>query len=368
MAMDETHFVTQIHPVELTGVRDSGVAALMLLAASMGWNILQKQHQPAKLTARDGTQRRLATDSSCKMSVFQTTLSTIMVHSDYGDIHPVATIELIDRIIAETKVDREHARRLRLAVGETPAEHRQRIANDKAAEQRREPEEHLTQHIADAWLDAPVNSTSIIDEEGELQTYVPFDGEEHGMLVSRQPFQGHYSGGGDHEKAYYYESVTSFERIWEDGYIDYECQVCGMVKRTPRAVASHRQVHTKSGEVERDERYYTAEYRAHREKRLAATKAVEFVDELPLEEQVNERLAEVAEAMVQPRYTGLDDASILGQIIDLILPEVQRNYDTLVAALVEQRDAAEKKLAEVEAEFDALVDLLTSRKQGKGNQ
>ena len=129
--MDETHFVTTIHPLDIGGVRDPGVASLMLLAASLGWNVLRKQHQPVKLLARNGTQKRLPTDSSCKLSVFQTALSTIMVHTE-ADIVP--TIELMDAIIAETKVDREHARRLRLAVGETPAEHRQRLANDKVAD------------------------------------------------------------------------------------------------------------------------------------------------------------------------------------------------------------------------------------------
>ena len=198
MAMDETHFVTQIHPLDVGGVRDPGVASLMLLAASLGWNVLRKQHQPVKLSARNGTQKRLATDSSCKLSVFQTTLSTIMVHTE-ADIVP--TVELMDAIIAETKVDREHARRLRLAVGETPAEHRQRLANDKVA-QRRDEEEHLTQPVGNAWTDDfPVALDNLPDDwtgevdvsedtsalrEGLMVPHTPpFDGEEHGMLVSR---------------------------------------------------------------------------------------------------------------------------------------------------------------------------------------
>ena len=289
------------------------------------------------------------------MSVFQTTLSTIMVHSDYGDIHPVATVELIDRIIAETKVDREHARRLRLAVGETPAEHRQRLANDKVAEQRREPEEHLTFPIAldslgDDWTgEVDVSEdTSALREGLMVPKTPPFDGEEHGELISCEPFQGHYSGGGDHQKAYYYESVTSFERIWEDGYIDYECQVCGMAKGSPRAVASHRQVHTKAGEVERDERIYTAEYRANREKRRGQ-QGVEFVDELP------------EDPTARPNH----ELAILNQIIDLVLPEIEQNYAERIDELIKERDEARKNLAELEGEFDALVAMLTSRKKDR---
>ena len=89
------------------------------------------------LTARDGTQKRLPTDTSCKLSVFQTALSTIMVHTEDNMI---PTVELMDAIIDETKPDRDHARRLRLAVGETPAEHRERLANDKVGAATREVE------------------------------------------------------------------------------------------------------------------------------------------------------------------------------------------------------------------------------------
>ena len=363
MAMDETNFVTQIRPYDVTEVRDHGVAALILLAVSLDWNVLQKSGQPVKLLARDGAQKRLPTDTSCKLSVFQSALSTIMVHTE-DDMVP--TVELMDAIIAEVKPDREHARRLRLAVGETPAEHRERLANDKVA-QRRDEEEHLAQSIGDAWLDAPINSTSIIDEEGELQTYVPFDGEEHGMLVSRAPYVAHYSGGGNtNSEGYVYESVTSLERIWEDGYKDYECTVCGIAKGSPRAVASHRQVHTKTGEVELDMRYMTEEYRtkhrASRNKRKQA-EAVEFVEELPEEGVMSDEEIDAFEVAVNTRPVPSERDEVINAMIRLLLPEVQRNYDAVIDALTQERDAALKKLAEVEGEFDALLDLLNSRKR-----
>lgn len=354
MTTDETHFVTQMHPLDIGGVRDSGVASLMLLAASLGWNVLRKQHQPVKLLARDGAVKRLPTDSSCMISVFQSALSTIMVHTEDDT---VATIELIDAIIAETKVDREHARRLRLAVGETPAEHRERLANDKVA-QRRDEEEHLTQPVGDAWTDIylvneELQDTSALREGLMVPHTPPFDGEEHGELVSREPYVAHYSGGGNsNSKGYTYESVTSLERIWEDGYIDYECVVCGMAKGSPRAVGSHRQVHVRAGEVERDERYMNAAYRARRDERAHAKKEVEFVDELP-EERV--------EAIVSGEPVAGDE--VIAAMTRLLLPGLISDHEAAITALTQERDEAIKRLAEVEGEFDALLDLLNSRKK-----
>ena len=193
MTTDETTFVTHITPVDVGGVRDPGVASLVLLAASLGWNVLKKHNTPVVLTSRDGTQKRLPTDSSCKLSVFQTALSTIMVHTQPG---VMPTIELMDAIIAKTKPSVDHQRRLRLAVGENPATHRQRVANDKVA-QRRDEAEHLHEPIgvivSKALWDEAVASTALDGEtqsaDQEVDVYLvdpplngPFDGEEHGEL------------------------------------------------------------------------------------------------------------------------------------------------------------------------------------------
>ena len=143
MVLEEPTPINHITPVDVTGVRDPGMQSLIMLATSLGWNVMQKHNQPAVITARDGMQKRLPTNTSIRMSVFQTALSSIMAHT--YDVEP--TIELIDEIIKITKPSQDHARRLRLAVGETPAQHRERLANDRAAEQKREPDEHLTEHI-----------------------------------------------------------------------------------------------------------------------------------------------------------------------------------------------------------------------------
>ena len=282
MVMDEQKFVDHVTPVELTGVRDAGMQSLILLAVSLGWNVMKKHNTPVVITARDGMQKRLPTNTSIRMSVFQTALSTIMVHSD--DLLP--TIELIDEIIKITKPSRDHQRRLRLAVGETPAEHRDRIAAAEAEVPDIPKGEHLRQPIGvilskERW-DEAIAAQRIEDkidvyllneelQEGEDTSAIreglmmphtpPFDGEEHGECISRKPFVAQYSGGGNSKSTgYLYEFVTSLERIWEDGYKDYECQVCGLAKGSPRAVGSHRQVHVKAGEVERDLRYVTEEH------------------------------------------------------------------------------------------------------------
>ena len=298
-----------------------------------------------------------------------------MVHSD--DLLP--TIELIDEIIKITKPSRDHQRRLRLAVGETPAEHRDRIAAAEAEVPDIPKGEHLRQPIGvilskERW-DEAIAAQRIEDkidvyllneelQEGEDTSAIreglmmphtpPFDGEEHGECISRKPFVAQYSGGGNSKSTgYLYESVTSLERIWEDGYKDYECQVCGLAKGSPRAVGSHRQVHVKAGEVERDLRYVTEKHRAKRDARdQARREEVEFVDELPpdLEEQ-EQQLVENA------------DGLILDQIRDLVLPGVKSAADRVIAALTTERDEALKKLAEVEGEFDALVDLLNNRRK-----
>ena len=74
MVMDEQKFVDHVTPVELTGVRDAGMQSLILLAVSLGWNVMKKHNTPVVITARDGMQKRLPTNTSIRMSVFQTAL------------------------------------------------------------------------------------------------------------------------------------------------------------------------------------------------------------------------------------------------------------------------------------------------------
>jgi hypothetical protein len=368
MATNETNFVTHVYPINLTGVRDEAVQALILLAASLGWNVLMKRGQPAVLIAHDGMQKRIPTDTSIRMSVFQTALSTIMVHS--GDQEP--TLALIDEIIKMTKPSKDHQRRLRLAVGETPSEHRERVANAERSAPDVPKGEHLTQRI-----EMPVEEDTSALREGLVAPPAgAADGGDHGEIVSREPFHAHYSGHTGYG-AMTYQSEVSLERVWADGYRDYECTFCGKAFKTPRSVGGHRQVHTKAGEAEaigaqpwkrpgaikgRD-----TEWSMTKQARPTA-ETVEFVEELPptkaeLHEQEEPKPIEPVRTVAldhDPEYKALD---IVYQIIELVLPTVQDRANTVIAALTEERDAALSRLAAVEGEFDALVEMLTSRKK-----
>lgn len=113
-------------PIDLSYVDDRNMRALIALAVSLGWNVHHKVHQPAVLTARDGTQRRVPTDTaSVRMSVFQAVLSTILSHTDAEQWRP--TDKLMENLISTFKVDVDHARRMRLAVTETVEDHEQHL-------------------------------------------------------------------------------------------------------------------------------------------------------------------------------------------------------------------------------------------------
>jgi len=239
--------------IDVSGVRDSGMQALVLLARSLDWNVMQKVNNPVVITSRSGVQRRIPTNTSIRMSVFQTHLSSIMLHSTLE-----ATPELMDKIIKSVKPNREQANRLREAVGMSVQEHRRQSEEPipPAVEPGAKP---LTQTIEIQWEEPPMTETnktielprtpykgttplanSTLAPKGGL----PADGNEHGEVVKRGPFiatvhSNDLSGG------YVYESQSSFERIWSDGYYDYECMICTAAYPSAKGVGSHRQVHVK---------------------------------------------------------------------------------------------------------------------------
>ena len=112
-------------PIDVSMVRDPGMKALIILAVSLGWNAHHKLGQPVVITARDGFQKRLPTNTSIRMSVFQTTLAAILFYS----ASTKATPELMEAIIKMTKLDAEHARRMRTSLGDTDVELNDRIVN-----------------------------------------------------------------------------------------------------------------------------------------------------------------------------------------------------------------------------------------------
>jgi hypothetical protein len=149
----EPVYVTQPTPIDLSAVRDHNMQALIGLAVSLGWNVHKKHNGPAVITARDGHQRRIPTDTSIRMSVFQTALSSILLHTDNEQWVPTTT--LAEALIKDFKVDIEHARRLRLSMAESKADHENHLrALESAAGQPKDPQP-VTQRIELEWADPP---------------------------------------------------------------------------------------------------------------------------------------------------------------------------------------------------------------------
>jgi hypothetical protein len=354
---EEPTLATTITPVDLTGVRDAGMRALVLLAASLGWNVLQRANNPIVITARDGTSKRLPTNTSIRMSVYQTALSTIMTHS----VETVPTVELVDKIIDATKLDRDHARRMRIAIGESAQEHKQRLlAMAAGVGKAREAEEHLTQRIEMPVAAEPLaqeaayetgkmapEAVEFVDELpaeeptrawGDDWPDTPADDGDHGGIVSVEPFWAHRSGHGKTSKAYL--SSTARERTWEDGYVDYTCVYCGKAHKSSRGVGSHFQFHYQNGEVPRPTE--------------DAWRRTKGVRDDPDWEVKSVRTKPEPE---EPQSSGIgDDAeSILNAIIELVAPNMRRQRDEAVAALAELQDRYDK----LDADWKALRDLIT---------
>lgn len=373
--------VRQVTPVDVSGVRDPGMRALVLLAASLGWNVIQKINNPVALVARDGTQRRLPTNTSIRMSVFQAALSTIMVHTEDRE----ATSELIDAIVRDTKIDRDHERRLRLAIGETPEKHRQRLANEKAAEQKRVPDEHLTQQIdvpeSEQIFSPAFRGEESVEDEALVSFEPPHDGQPHGALMSREPYRAHHTVSGS--KSQLYESDSSYERVWQDGFKDYECQVCGRIFKSPKAAGSHRQTHYKAGEIDAAgrpawkrsiERGVEPAWEPRPEREPPTVEGLVFENPPP---------EHVVQTSVGPRGTGLlpeiedvttETASaeeIIDLIVEMVAPHIVASRDqwkrvaeehmAAVDALHAELATKEVELQKLKADWDALRGLIDGR-------
>lgn len=378
---DEVRWVTDIVPYDITVARDPSIQALVMLAVSLGWNAHHKNGQPIVLTARNGMQKRLPTNTSVRMSVFQTALSTIILYTE-EDVVP--TIELIDRIIAITKPSKEHERRLRLAVGETPAHHRERLAAAAAESQGAREPQPVTTRIEipeEAWSSEETMLDDMMVPVAARAAPAPFDGKDHGKLVSREPFVAAFNR--KRNSSSYYVSDTSYERHWEDGLVDYECMYCGEAFSTSKGVGSHRQRHIQAGEIEATEtrpwkrstgimhgppRTPPGHRRTSEEKAAEVIPSVldlTFEDPPPEDETVDvylieeEENLELSEEAIMP----LGYADIVGKIAELILPNQIKRWEAQIAELRAENDALRDDLAHMEGDFEALIDLMESRRK-----
>lgn len=269
MDNEELQPVTTMVPYDVTGVKDAGMQALIILARSLDWNVMWKPHQPVVIRSRSGVTRRIPTDTSIRASLFQTLLSSIMLHSTNEP-----TPELIEQIIDTVKPNHDQARRMRIAVGEDPRIHAERLLNLPHLEDT-EPEAAIDEALYPDMSDEPeplpeADEVLIVWEappEDAKAKYVPppepkerklegkkdgpADGGNHGKVVDQHRYQAKASlhMRNDQAVARLYDSRTSDERVWEDGYIDYVCIVCGLAYKTPRGVGSHKQMHIREGAI-----------------------------------------------------------------------------------------------------------------------
>lgn len=231
--------VQMVTPIDTTGVTDNGVRALITLARSLGWNIVLKPGQPCTIIAKDGARLRMPTDTTIRDSVFQGYLSTLMTHS----IEHTPTVELMDSVIAiHKKLDDSRKNRLRLAVGETAAQHRERM---KAAEQGAREyvvnAEPITQtiklpdiHPQDELLAIPTP----VEATTAPPPTQPLGEPETPRLVKSGPYMKAARKG---HRAQPSENIIQQE--WSDGSVTYKCAFCPFTSANIHAHSGHNKNH-----------------------------------------------------------------------------------------------------------------------------
>jgi hypothetical protein len=246
--------VSSVQAVELldvSAVRDNGSKALILLARSLKWNVFQRHNSPVVITAHDGTQRRIPSDSGLRIGVFQGHLSAIISHSE--EFTP--TIELMDHIIQVVKPNTDQARRMRLAMGESPQQHRERMsAHDAGAAEERDRELTSRVELTDEQLrmleqvQEAEEAAEAAREEFEMAEEVEEATHPVGIaqIVSSGPARARTANG------WSYDSKIALRREWSDGTVDFICQApgCDYTHRSLLGVSGHWKWHVKRGEVD----------------------------------------------------------------------------------------------------------------------
>lgn len=332
--------VQAVEPLDVSMIRDNGAKALVLLARSLHWNLHQKNNAPITITAPGGAQRRIPTDTSIRIGVFQSHLSAIIAHS----IEWTPTIELIDRIVKIAKPNDDQARRMRLALGESPQMHRERMnAHDNGAAV--DHEAQLTEHINftdEQLLALEIEQEAMEREQLEAAETVaalvlpptPSGGTEERHIVSTRQARAITSGG------WQYETRIAIERTWSDNVIDFECAFCHNFASTKLlSVAGHWKWHVQRGEVEKDE--------------VSQSEKIKRANAIPPEpgEPVTRAAKEGREA--KPRIHGASD------MIHAIRQIVGNNVDE--AAMKHLRDENERLKAEnrqLRDDWEALQELI----------
>jgi len=230
----EWKMIDRLKPVDLSNIADKGMKGAVMLAVAMGWNLIQREGQPAQLVSREGLRRNIPTDTGVRQSVFWSQIASILSHSD-GNL---PTPELIEQIVKQTGMSRAHAHVLKsrtaLIAAGTDVDPDDQPDEEELSDQGEQTEDEAED------TDEPVSPEPEPPSATALE--VPFSERVEPTL--------NHAGDG----AQYISPVmeTVIRQLVEDGddQITYRCKVCGIEYPSKRGVGAHWQVHVKSGEAE----------------------------------------------------------------------------------------------------------------------
>jgi hypothetical protein len=149
--------------------------------------------------------------------------------------------------------------------------------------------------------------------------------------------------------------------VWEDGFRDYECVVCGQAYTTPRGAGAHSQVHSKRGEIPKP--FQPAWKRATERGEDPNWVAKPLKRKTPKPEPVEE--VTVADAVRGILGEPQSDAeAVLEAIIELVAPNLRQQRDEALAEVRSLREGMallQSQYDKLDADWKALRDLVGGR-------
>lgn len=213
--------VWNARPIDVSYIDDSGVRAIVALAASCGWNVVHKAGSMVTIVSRSGRKLRLPTNTSIKFSVFTSWVNGVVLHS----MTHIPTAELMDKLIQQYKLDASHARVFRQAVSQPAA--------DEEADESDGTDIEVTQEevTADVAPDEQPTSDplSVFSERVEPTLSTATKGQQYVSQIME----------------------TVIRKLVPDGVdqITYRCMVCALEFPTKRGVGGHYGYHVTRGEA-----------------------------------------------------------------------------------------------------------------------
>ena len=234
----EWKMIDRLKPVDLSNIADKGMKGAVMLAVAMGWNLIQREGQPAQLVSREGLRRNIPTDTGVRQSVFWSQIASILSHSD-GNL---PTPELIEQIVKQTGMSRAHAHVLKSRTA--------LIAAGTDVDPDDQPdEEELGNEGEQAEDEAEDTDDPIVVDVITLPETPSATALEAPFSERVEPTLNHAGDG-----AQYISPVmeTVIRQLVEDGddQITYRCKQCGLEFETKRGVGAHWQRHVQAGEAE----------------------------------------------------------------------------------------------------------------------